>query len=91
MTKSIINCINQDLLNIYQKSAEIEQLEKTISNYLPENAKAYVKIASFNKGTLTLSCSRQDIAYELRYQLPEIRNQLRKELFQLAQIKLVVQ
>ena len=91
MLKKAINCINKNLISIYSKSAELEQLGEQINKHLPKNFIKHVKIASFDKGVLIISCKNSMMANELRFLLPELRTTLRQQekLYNLANIKLI--
>lgn len=91
MLKKAINCINSNLVNIYQKSIDVGQLSNKVLPLLPKHLQPYVNIASFEKGTLVLTFKNSSIANELRYLIPELRNELRQkaQMHQLVQIKLI--
>lgn len=91
MLKKAINCINPNLVNIYQKSIDVGQLSNKVLPLLPSHLQPHVNVASFEKGTLVLTYKNSSIANELRYLVPELRNALRQkaQLHQLAQIKLI--
>ena len=91
MLKKAINCINSNLVNIYQKSIDVDQLSNKVLPLLPKHLQSYVTIASFEKGTLVLAYKNSSIANELRYLVPELRDTLRQkaQMHQLTQIKLI--
>lgn len=91
MLKKAINCINSNLVSIYQKSIDMEQLSKKVMRHIPQHLQASVKVAGFEKGTLSLTLNNHSVANELRYLLPELRSDLRQKehMHQLVQIKLL--
>ncbi len=91
MLKKAINCINPNLISIYQKSINIDQISIRVLHHIPEHLQSSIKIASYEKGTLTLAFNNTAIANELRYLVPELRSALRQKenMHQLTQIKLV--
>lgn len=91
MLKKAINCINPNILGLYKKSADLEHVSHKILKHLPEKMLGEVKIASFDKGLLVLSYNKQAIASELRYLIPELRNNLRvkEKLYNIVNIKII--
>mgnify|MGYP006078559963 CR=1 FL=1 len=91
MLKKAINCINPNLISIYQKTANLEQVTEKIIRHIPKELQKFVSIASYDKGILTLSYHNAAIGNELRYFLPELRTNLRckEKMYQLVQIKSV--
>lgn len=90
MRKKIINCLNHELVRLYKQTAKLQALEEKIKIYLPEHIQSHIKLTSFDKGVLQLSCTNPAIATELRFLLPSIRSNLRQHeaLYGLKSIKL---
>lgn len=88
--RHIINCFNQNLTKIRKQAIELQQIQTLILNYIPEEIKAHCQIGSFNNGCLILTVNDAVWASQLRFILPEIRDNLRKDakLYQLANIKI---
>ena len=90
--KSIKNCLNKQLTDICQHSQRLEELSKQIKSLLPADLANSCQVSSFNKGCLTLSTTDANWASQLRYAVPELRDQLRKEagMYQLSSIKIAL-
>jgi len=90
--KKISRCINQQLTSLYTKAEKLLWLNQRILNHLPSHLASHCKVANFEQGTLTLVVTTQAFATELRYRLPELRSNLRKneKLYELVTIKLIV-
>lgn len=88
----INSCLNNQLRSICQNALELEGLNDLVKAYLPKHLAEYCQVGSFNKGYLTLILSHSEWGTELRYSLPEVRDQLRKEggLYQLVGIKIAM-
>lgn len=86
----ISRCLNKQLLDICQRSMQLEELSKKVSQILPENLASACHVGSFSKGCLTLTTSNAAWASQLRYAIPELRDKLRKEagMYQLTSIKI---
>lgn len=78
MAKKVINCLNPRLVQLYKKTLILEKLNKQIQSYLPDNI-AY-QIRSFNKGILVIQVNTPEAAYQLKFLLPSLREELRKKL-----------
>lgn len=90
MLKKAVNCLNPNLIKIYKKTAEIEQLSAKIIKHLPSQLQSKIHIASFDKGQLVLKAIDPAIRTELRYLLPELRENLRskEQLYSLVNIRI---
>ncbi|KTD44690.1 DUF721 domain-containing protein [Legionella quateirensis] len=88
--RSISRCLNKQLLDICQRSMQLEELSNKVSKILPENLAAVCHVGSFSKGCLVLTTSNSAWASQLRYAIPELRDKLRKEagMYQLSSIKI---
>lgn len=89
MLKKAINCVNKNLLSLYQKSADLEAINNKVLKHIPESIRPHISIASYDKGILVLSYRSAAIANELRYLLPELRSNLRsqEQMYTLVNIK----
>lgn len=90
--RRIHQCLNTKLSEIYQAALMISELNAKLSNYLPEHLRAHFSVGSFNQGCLVLITPDPVWASQLRYHLPELREDLRKKagIYQLASIKISV-
>lgn len=91
MIRPINRCLNAQLLDLCQRAIALEELNDKIKANLPSPLKDNCKAAAFNRGTLVISTLNAAWATELRYQLPELRDCLRKAgLYQLSSIKITL-
>lgn len=90
--RSIRRCLNKQLTDICQHSMQLEELDCKIAKLLPPNLAPECRVGSFNKGCLVLTTTNAAWASQLRYALPELRDNLRKEagMYQLSSIKITV-
>lgn len=90
--RSISHCLNKQLIDLCQRSMQLEELSNKIVQFLPENLVAECQVGSFNKGCLLLKVSNSVWASQLRYAIPELRDRLRKEagMYQLTAIKIAI-
>lgn len=88
----ISKCFNQNMINIQSQVEKIRELQKLIVDYIPAEMQNICKIASFNNGCLILQVDDSIWASQLRFLIPEIRDNLRKNhnLYQLSNIKITV-
>ncbi|KTC76772.1 DUF721 domain-containing protein [Legionella brunensis] len=91
--RRINRCLNSQLQEICQNALELEGLSTLVKTHLPPHLSNYCKVGSFLKGALTLTITNAAWATELRYNLPELRDKLRKEagLYQLTGIKISIE
>src|SRR5580704_16642968 len=89
--RSISHCINKQLVELCQRSVQLEELSNKINQLLPANLASVCSVGSFNKGCLVLTTTNV-WASQLRYAIPELRDKLRTEadMYQLASIKINV-
>ena len=81
--------MNAQLLDICQRSIVLDELNEKIKMVLSEPLNNYCFVAAFNSGCLLIEATNSAWATELRYRLPELRDQLRKAgLHQLTSIKI---
>jgi hypothetical protein len=91
MIRSINRCLNAQLLNICQRSIQLDELNCKIKATLPAPLNNYCLVAAFNSGCLLITATNAAWATELRYRLPELRDKLRKAgLYQLSSIKIAL-
>jgi len=90
--RSIRHCLNKQLIDICQRSIQLEELSNKVSQLLPENLAKECQVGSFNKGCLILTTTSATWASQIRYALPELRDKLRAEagMYQLSSIKINV-
>ncbi len=90
--RKITQCLNPMLTTVCARAIELESLTAIIQGTFSAHATARCRVASFNKGCLLLVVDNAIDATELRYQLPALRDYLRKHvgLHQLVTIKINV-
>ncbi len=90
--RSISRCLNKQLVDLCQRSMQLEELSKKVTQLLPPELANECQVGSFNKGCLVLSTTNAAWASQLRYAIPELRDKLRKEagMYQLSSIKVNV-
>lgn len=88
--RPINRCFNKQLVDICQRSIELEELSKHVAQMLPADLAQACSVGSFNKGCLILTTNNATWASQLRYLLPELRDKLRKDagMYQLTSIKI---
>ena len=82
--------LNNQLIDICQRTMLLEELNSKLSHYLPATLKPHCHVGSFNKGCLVIVVSDPVWASQLRHSLPELRDKLRSEagIYQLISIKI---
>lgn len=90
--RRINRCLNKQLLTMCQQTAQLEELNAKLRLYLKPHLSQHCSVGSFNKGCLIIATSSAAWATELRYEIPALRDQLRKEagLYQLLSIQIKV-
>jgi len=90
--RKITQCLNPMLTSICKRAIELESITAILHQYLPVHYRAHCKVSSFNKGCLVLLVNNAMWASEIRYLLPELRDQLRTSagLYQLITMKITV-
>jgi hypothetical protein len=88
--RPIRDCLNKQLTDLCQHTVQLEELANTVAQLLPEPYASECQVGSFNKGHLVLTTSDAVWAMQLNYLLPELRDKLRKKLYQLCFIKVIV-
>lgn len=91
--RPINECFNQKLAKIYQQSLQTANLTKKIQQFLPEFLHIHCKVGSFYEGTLIILTTNSGYASQLRFLLPELRDNLRTNagLYQLSNIKIKIE
>lgn len=89
MTKKLASAINATLIKYYQSTIEINRIDVHLQQLLPEPLKNNCHASAFIKGVLILTTAHANFAYQLKFLLPTLRDQLRKEakLYGIASIK----
>ncbi len=89
--RSINRCLNKQLADLCQRSLQLEELSNKLRQFLPEELAKECLVGSFNKGCLLITTTNAAWASQLRYLVPELRDNLRKAgLYQLLSIKISV-
>jgi hypothetical protein len=89
--RRINRCLNPKLQEICKQVLQLEELSQMINAYLPEFLRLQCHIGSFHKGCLLLIANDSVWAAQLRYSLPELRDNLRQGgLHQLTSIKISI-
>ena len=90
--RSIKKCLNKQLADLCERSIQLEDLSKKVSQFIPTPLANSCHVGSFSKGCLVLTTSNASFASQLRYALPELRDKLRKEggIYQLSSIKIII-
>ena len=79
--------------SLLTKAKELVNLNHLISSYLDPAIQAHCHVANYRAGLLVLEVTSSTFATLLRYQVPELRDKLRKQahLHELVSIKICVQ
>ncbi|WP_058533158.1 DUF721 domain-containing protein [Legionella saoudiensis] len=89
--RSINRCLNKQLADLCQRSLQLEELSNKLRQFLPDELAKECLVGSFNKGCLLITTANAAWASQLRYLVPELRDNLRKAgLYQLLSIKISV-
>lgn len=89
--RQINQCLNKQLVDICQKSMQLDELNELINHYLIPPLRGNCHVGSFNKGRLIFVISNPALATELRYLLPSLRDQLRQAgLYQLISTEIYI-
>lgn len=88
--KHIRDCLNNKIGAIYQHACSLRTIEPIVRKHLPELLKPHTTIGGLHQGCLILITHDAVWASQLRYELPYLRDILRKEahLYQLRTIKI---
>ena len=90
--RRINRCLNTRLIQICQRTVQLEELTSKLYSYLPSPLQDHCHVGSFNSGCLIIVASDAAWASQLRYSLPDLRDKLRKEagIYQLSSIKVTI-
>ncbi len=89
--KPIQQCLNQQLATICETSVQLETIRLKVIQHLPELLKPHCHVSSFQQGSLTLATANAAWASQLRYVLPELRDNLRQDgMYQLTSLKIII-
>ncbi len=92
-TVTLTEIINQGkLASLRERSGLIHKLDTLLGFYLDERLRQLVRVASYQDGTLTLTCTNSTVAGQLRYLSRIYMQQLRQhgELCELVRIQAVI-
>ncbi len=88
--RPIYQFMNQKLKQICQEAIRLETLNMLIKKQLPDPLKECCSVGSFDKGILKILVKSPEWATILRFELPNLRDYLRKEgFYQLSTIKII--
>ena len=90
--RQINRCLNKQLLDMCQRTMLLDDLNSKLKMYLQPSLHKHCAIGSFNKGCLVITTDNAAWATELRYEIPALRDRLRKDagLYQLLSIQIKV-
>jgi hypothetical protein len=90
--RRISQCFNQKLADILSNAIMLTELNNKLIHYLPEQLQPHFHVGSFNQGCLIMVTHDPVWASQLRFHLPHLRDNLRKQekLHQLASIQINV-
>jgi hypothetical protein len=85
-------CFDPKLAEIIHKTLKLKELNDKVAIYLPKSLQPHVSVGHFHLGCLLLVTTDPVWASQLRYHLPELRENLRKTagIYELASIKISV-
>ncbi len=77
--RQITQCFNASLSSIYQEAAHLNTLTTLVKRTLGQEKAVPLTVSRFKNGCLLLEVQDAVWASELRYELPKLRDALRKE------------
>lgn len=88
----LVNDNTKNLNDIFKKLQQIESLQKLWLRFVPDNLRACTKVANYRDDSLIISVASAVWATELRFNIPNLLETLRKEgkLYQLRSISYFV-
>ena len=88
----LVNSDAMQLTDLFKKIQQLESLQKLWQIYVPDNLRAYTKVANYRDDCLVIAVVSAAWATELRFILPQMLELLRKEgkLYQLRSISFYV-
>lgn len=90
--RPINQCLNKQLAALCEQSIKLSELNDKLKLFLNPSLHDHCTVGSFNRGCLVLAITDPAFATTLRYALPALRDQLRKEagLYQLMSIQIKI-
>ncbi len=90
--RHIRDCFGAKFNSLCIQASQLSAYNTTLQRYLPEPLHPYCWIVSFQNGCLAIGVADSSWASQLRYLLPELRDQLRSQekWYQLTSIKIVL-
>lgn len=87
--RQITQCFNTSLASIYKEAAQLKTLTALVQQHLGQNEPVPCQVSRFSQGCLVIAVEDAVWAARLRYELPTLRDQLRKSgLHQLTSIRI---
>jgi len=90
--RRINQCFNTRLLELCKRTMQLEDLNTKLHALLPNTLKDHCHVGSFNGGCLVIITNSATWASQVRYLVPELRDQFRINagIYQLTSIKVAV-
>ncbi|WP_058531820.1 DUF721 domain-containing protein [Legionella rubrilucens] len=90
--RPVNQCLNKQLAALCEQSMKLNELSDKLKLYLSPSLHAHCTVGSFNRGCLVLALTDPAFATPLRYELPTLRDRLRKEagFYQLLSIQIKI-
>ena len=76
--RKITQCFNNSLASIYQEAEQLKTLTALVQQHLGQDEPVPCQVSRFSQGCLVLAVEDAVWAAKLRYELPTLRDQLRK-------------
>ena len=76
--RQITQCFNTSLTSIYKEVSQLKTLTDLVQQHLGQNEPVPCQVSRFSEGCLVLTVEDAVWAARLRYELPTLRDQLRK-------------
>lgn len=88
----ISKCFNRSIVQIKEQVDKLQDIQRVIINYIPKDMQNICKISSFHNGCLVLTVEDSIWASQIRFLIPEIRDNLRKNhnFYELSSIKIMI-
>lgn len=87
--RQITQCFSASLASIYQEATQLASLTALVKQQLGQDETVPCEVSRFSKGCLVLAVQDAAWASQLRYELPTLRDKLRKAgLHQLISIRI---
>lgn len=88
--KILKDCFPQDLHFIFKNIEKIDLAHSIVHKYLPAELQPYCKVINLRQSILVIEVTDGVWASQLRYQLPDLLNILRKETMLCGLIKIEI-